>query len=141
MICVHNSARSQMAEEYLKAMGGDLFEVESAGIDPGKINNTVASLLLADGIDISNKQTRSVYDLHAAGRRFDYVIAVCDPEAQERCPIFPAERKRFHWPFADPSKVQGTAEEKIAHIRPIRDAIKERVRLFVEDYRRSGIVE
>ncbi|MFW5842936.1 MAG: arsenate reductase ArsC [Spirochaetota bacterium] len=133
-ICIHNSARSQMTEEYLRqACGGPDLEVESAGIEPGNLNPVVVELLKEDGIDITGKATRSVYDLHEAGKSFDYVIAVCDPEAAERCPLFPAEKKRLHWPFPDPSKAEGTMEERIAYVRPIRDQIKQKVANFCRD--------
>ncbi|WP_455382845.1 arsenate reductase ArsC [Salinispira pacifica] len=140
-ICIHNSARSQMAEEYIRKLGGDLFDVESAGIEPGEINPLVARLLLEEDIDITAKMTRSVFDLHRQGRSFDYVIAVCDPEAQERCPIFPAEKRRLHWPFPDPSRASGSEEERLARIREIRDQIRARVSEFVEVYRLTGRVE
>ncbi|MDA3949666.1 MAG: arsenate reductase ArsC [Spirochaeta sp.] len=132
-ICIHNSARSQMTEEFIRACAGDAVEVQSAGIEPGSINQVVAELLLEDGIDIRAKETRSVYDLHQAGAAFDYVIAVCDPEAAEKCPIFPAERKRLHWPFPDPSAATGSLEEKFATIRPIRDQIRATVKAFVTE--------
>ena len=135
-ICIHNSARSQMTEEYLRqaaSAAGVEIEVESAGIEPGKLNPTVVELLKEDGIDITGKDTRSVFDLHKAGKSFDYVIAVCDPEAAERCPIFPAEKKRLHWPFPDPSKAQGSMEEKLAYIRPIRDQIRAKAEKFCRD--------
>ena len=132
-ICIHNSARSQMTEEYIRLLCGDKVEVESAGIEPGTINPVVAELLKEDGVDISTKKTRSVFDLHAAGKSFDYVIAVCDPEAAERCPIFPAEKKRLHWPFPDPSRATGSLREKLDFIRPIRDQIKAQVREFCEE--------
>lgn len=140
-ICVHNSARSQMVEEYLRAWGGDLFEVESAGLEPGALNPIVVDLLREEGIDIAGKRTRSVFDLHREGRSYDYVIAVCDPEAKERCPIFPAEKARLHWPFPDPSLASGTRDEKLAFIRPIREAIKEQVRSFIDSYRRTETIE
>jgi arsenate reductase (thioredoxin) len=130
-ICIHNSARSQMTEELLRKHGGDILKVESAGLEPGTVNPVVAELLKEDGIDISGKKTQSVYDLHEAGRSFDYVIAVCDPEAAERCPIFPAEKERLHWPFPDPSKATGAMDEKLRQVRPIRDAIREKVLEFV----------
>lgn len=132
-LCIHNSARSQMAEEYLRLECGDQIEVTSAGIEPGTLNPAVVELLKEDGIDISGKATQSALALHAAGRRFDYVIAVCDREAAERCPIFPAEKKRLHWPFPDPSKATGTLEERVAAIRPIRDQIRATVRQFAKD--------
>ena len=123
-ICIHNSARSQMTEEFIRLECGDSVEVESAGIEPGTLNPVVIELLAEDGVDIRGKSTKSVYDLHAAGRSFDYVIAVCDPEAAERCPTFPAEKERLHWPFPDPSLATGSMEEKLAYVRPIRDQIR-----------------
>jgi len=139
-ICIHNSARSQMAEEYLRLYADDLFDVQSAGIEPGSINPIVTRLLLEDGIDITGKETRSVFDLHREGESFDYVIAVCDPEAQELCPIFPAERKRLHWPFPDPSRAQGTEAEKADFVRSIRDRIRSKVAEFVAAYRLTGTI-
>ena len=126
-ICIHNSARSQMTEEYIRLTCGDTVEVESAGIEPGELNPTVVELLKEDGIDITGKSTQSAFDLHKNGKTFDYVIAVCDPEAAERCPIFRAEKKRLHWPFPDPSKATGTLEERLAYTRPIRDQIRVKV--------------
>ncbi|SIQ40970.1 arsenate reductase [Alkalispirochaeta americana] len=131
-ICIHNSARSQMTEEFIRQAAGDSLEVVSAGIEPGTLNPVVVELLKEDGIDITGKSTRSVFDLHTAGERFDYVIAVCDKEAAERCPIFPAEKERLHWPFPDPSKATGTMEEKLAFVRPIRDQIRAKSKDFVE---------
>lgn len=122
-----------MTEEYLRLAAGDRVEVASAGIEPGRLNPVVVELLREDGVDIADKATQSVFDLHARGSRFDYVIAVCDAEAAEACPVFPAEKKRFHWPFPDPSKATGTMEEKLAYIRPIRDQIKAKVAEFVSE--------
>lgn len=138
-ICIHNSARSQMTEEYLRQLGSEVLEVESAGIEPGTLNPTVIELLKEDGIDITGKETRSVHDLHESGASFDYVIAVCDPEAAERCPVFPAEKKRLHWPFPDPSKAEGTMEEKKNAVRPIRDQIKAQARQFIDSIRTGSL--
>jgi len=137
VICIHNSSRSQMTEEYLRRYAGDILEVESAGLEPGTLNPVVVDLLKEDGIDISGKPTKSLFDLHRAGRHFEYIFAVCDPEAKERCPIFPAEKKRIHWPFPDPSKATGTFEEKLAMVRPIREDIKKGVQEWVAEYRQS----
>ncbi len=131
-ICIHNSARSQMTEEFIRKAAGDRIEVVSAGIEPGTLNPTVVELLKEDGIDITGKSTRSVFDLHTSGERFDYVVAVCDKEAAERCPIFPAEKERLHWPFPDPSKATGSMEEKLEYIRPIRDEIKQKAEELVK---------
>ena len=88
-ICVHNTARSQMAEEYLRKLASDRFEVESAGLEPGTINPLVVEVLKEEGIDITGKKTNSVFEFYKEGRRYHYVITVCSKEASERCPIFP----------------------------------------------------
>ena len=122
-----------MTEEFIRQEAGDRLDVMSAGIEPGTLNPTVVELLKEDGIDIEGKPTRSVFDLHKAGERFDYVIAVCDREAAERCPIFPAEKERLHWPFPDPSRATGSPGERLAYVRPIRDEIRQKSREFVRE--------
>jgi arsenate reductase (thioredoxin) len=133
-LCVHNSARSQIAEAYCALFGGEGFQVESAGLEPGRLNGYVVRALAEDGIDISHKVTKSVFDLAKAGRSFDYVVTVCSKEAAERCPIFPGKAAvRLHWPFDDPSTFVGTDGEIMARVRAVRDAIKARVREFVDE--------
>lgn len=132
-ICIHNSARSQIGEAYLKELGGERFEVESAGIEPGSLNPHVVKALQEDGIDIRNKRTKSVFDLAKRGRVFDYVIAVCSKEAAERCPIFPGKGVRLHWPFPDPSTFTGSDDEIMAQVREVRDSIKARVQVFLHE--------
>lgn len=134
-ICVHNSARSQMAEEYLKLAASDLFDVESAGIEPGTLNPYVVKVLAEDGIDIAGKQTQSVFDLYTSGRTYTYVITVCSREAEERCPVFPGPVRRLSWPFPDPSRFTGTDDEILAQVRGVRDTVKAAVTDFVETYR------
>jgi len=106
-LCVHNSARSQMAEAFLRQFGGGRFEVESAGLEPGTLNPFVVRAMAEVGIDISRNATKSVFDLHAAGKTYDAVVTVCSKEAAERCPIFPGRAERQHWPFDDPSTFAG----------------------------------
>ena len=132
-LCVHNSARSQMAEAYLKLFAHIGLEVSSAGLEPGKLNPFVVRALREDGIDISGKETRSVFDLHKAGESFDYVVTVCSPEAAERCPVFPGGGKKLHWPFADPSTFKGTDEQVMEQVREVRDGIRDRVRQFADE--------
>ncbi len=129
-VCTHNSARSQMAEAYLKKFGGNRFEVESAGIEPGKLNPYVVRALAEEGIDIAGKQTQSAFDLLRKGRFYNFVIAVCSKEAAERCPIFPGYARRLIWSYPDPSTFAGSDEEIMAQVREVRDAIKDRVRQF-----------
>src|SRR5690242_14016210 len=102
-VCVHNSARSQMAEAYLRAMAGERFEVRSAGFEPAEINPYAVRAMAEDGIDISQQGVTDVFDLYRQGVTFSYVITVCDQRAAERCPVFPGFAKRLHWSFADPS--------------------------------------
>ena len=129
-LCVHNSARSQMAEAYLKAFGGAQLQVESAGLEPGSLNPYVVRALQEEGIDISSRKTQSVFDLYNAGRRYDYVITVCSKDAADRCPIFPGIAERLHWPFPDPSTFRGTDDQIMERVREVREAIREKVREF-----------
>jgi arsenate reductase len=132
-ICTHNAARSQMGEAYLRTLGGVRFEVESAGIEPGRLNPWVVRALAEDGIDISGKTPQDVFTLYKAGRRYTHVITVCSKEAAEKCPIFPGGGARLHWPFDDPATFRGTDEEIMARVREVRDAIKARVAAFVAE--------
>jgi len=133
-LCVHNSARSQMGEAYLKALGGERFAAESAGLEPGTLNPFVVRAMAEDGIDISANATKSVFDLAAAGRRFDHVITVCSKEAAEHCPIFPGRAEKRHWPFPDPSGFAGSDEERMARTREVRELIKAAVAEFVSSH-------
>jgi arsenate reductase len=130
-VCTHNSARSQMAEAYLRKLGGGMFEPESAGLEPGKLNPWVVRALAEDGIDISGKKTQGVADLVRQKRSFDYVITVCSKEAAERCPVFPGPGRRLAWEYPDPSEFSGSDAEIMARVREVRGAIRERVRTFV----------
>ncbi len=130
-VCTHNSARSQMAEAYLRKLGGGAFEVESAGLEPGKLNPFVVRALLEDGIDISGKQTNDVFEFFKQGRFYNYVVTVCSKEAAERCPIFPGRAMRLQWSFPDPSTFSGTDEEIMSQVRKVRDAIRKEIAGFV----------
>ncbi|HLX13283.1 MAG TPA: arsenate reductase ArsC [Bacteroidota bacterium] len=132
-VCIHNSARSQMAEAFLKFHGRDGYEVESAGIEPGSLNPLVVEAMNEVGIDISANRTKDVGDFLKQGKWFNYVITVCDETAAERCPVFPGAVKRLHWGFPDPSALKGTREETLAQIRKIRDAINSAVQKFVKE--------
>ena len=126
-VCVHNSARSQMAEAFLNELCGEEFEAESAGLEPGRLNPVVVQAMREAGIDISGKPTKSVFDMVKSGKTFSYVISVCDGASAERCPIFPGVSKRIHWSFPDPSSLTGSPEEKLAQTRAVRDDIRERI--------------
>ncbi len=130
-VCVHNSARSQMAEAFLKKYGGEQFEVESAGIEPGKLNPLVVKAMQENGIDISGNRTKDVLDFLRQGKLFNFVITVCDAASGERCPIFPGVSQRLQWSFDDPSSFTGTEDEKLARTRIVRDEIKSKILEFL----------
>jgi arsenate reductase len=127
-VCIHNSARSQMAETWLNFLYGDRFEAKSAGLEPGTLNPLVVAAMDEVGIDISRNRTKSAYDLFKNGELFSWVITVCDETAAERCPVFPSMVNRLHWSFPDPALLTGTWEEKMAAIRKIRGDIKKMVK-------------
>ncbi len=132
-LCIHNSARSQMAEAYLKQLGGDKFHVESAGLEKGTLNPLAVEVMKEEGIDISQNETNAVFDFFKEGRLYNYVITVCDKEASDRCPIFPGLNKKINWNFTDPSSLTGTHEEKLAVTREVRNKIKEAVKGFIQE--------
>ena len=127
-VCVHNSARSQMAEALLNQMCGEVFEAESAGLEPGTLNPLAVEVLREIGIDIVGKETRAVSDV--IGERFDYVITVCDESSAEQCPLFPGGTTRLHWSLPDPSKFQGSWEEQLKQTRKVRDEIESKIEEF-----------
>lgn len=131
-VCIHNSGRSQMAEALLRHLGGGRFEAESAGLEPGNLNALVVEVLKEVGIDISAAKTKSVFDLHAQGRRYHYLVTVCDESKAERCPVFPGQLgNRLHWGFEDPASFEGTREERLAKTRVVRDQIKAKIEEFL----------
>ena len=87
-ICVHNGGSSQMCEAFLKHYAGDRFDAQSAGLDPGELNPLAVEVMAEIGIDISQNKTKSVFDVWKSGEAFQYVVAVCDAESAEKCPIF-----------------------------------------------------
>ena len=137
-VCVHNSARSQMAEELLRKIAGDRFDVESAGLEPGTLNPYAVAALREEGIDISGKETVSAFELLKQGRYYTYVITVCDETSAETCPIFPGCRERFHWSFPDPSKFTGTDEEIMTWVREVRDQIRDKIAEWVTAVKREN---
>jgi arsenate reductase (thioredoxin) len=137
-VCIHNSARSQMAEAFLNKFGEGKFEAESAGIEPGKLNPIVVEVMKEEGIDISGNRTKDVFEFYQAGKKYNYVVTVCDPEAAEKCPIFPGVVERLHWGFKDPSQIQGSHEEKLDGTRKIKNQIKEQVINWINELKEKG---
>ena len=113
-ICVHNSARSQMAAALLNKRCGEFFEAQSAGLEPGTLNPLAVEVLLGMEIDISKNKTQAVFDVFKSGQLFACVVTVCSEAEASGCPIFPGPTRRLHWPFPDPSTVQGTRAHALA---------------------------
>ncbi len=126
-VCIHNSARSQMAETFLNQLGGGRFAAESAGLEPGQLNPVVVEAMREVGLDLSGNATKSVASMLTRQPGFDCVVTVCDEASAERCPMFPGGGQRLHWPFPDPSSFTGTPEERLAGTRAVRDAIRQKV--------------
>lgn len=126
-VCSHNSARSQMAETFANLLGKGEVAAESAGLEPGSLNQYVVEVMKEKNIDITENKTKSVFELFKQGRLYNYVITVCDESVAEQCPTFPGILERIHWSFADPSTVEGSYNEKLNQIREIRDQIYDRV--------------
>ena len=123
-LCTHNSARSQMAEGLLRDMAGDRFEVMSAGTEATHIRPLAIRAMGDLGVDLSGQESKTL-DRYLR-ESFDYVITVCD-DANEACPFFPGAASRLHWSFEDPSKAEGSEEERLEVFRSVRDRIRDRV--------------
>jgi arsenate reductase (thioredoxin) len=134
-ICVHNSARSQMAAALLNKRCGNYFEAESAGLEPGTLNPLAVQVLREMDLDISKNKTQAVFDVFKSGQLFAYVITVCDESEAAGCPIFPGVTTRLHWSFPDPSKFTGTPDETLEQTRRVRDEIDNQVRNFCAEHR------
>ena len=129
-VCIHNSARSQMAEGLFRHEGGDRYEVFSAGTRPSSVRPEAIAVLAEIGIDISGHRSKSVDEF--VGQSLDLVITVCD-NAKEACPVVPGRTARLHWPFEDPAHVEGTEEQRKAAFRKVRDQIRQRILTFLDD--------
>jgi len=117
-----------MAEGWLNRLGAGRFEASSAGTEPSVLHPLTVQVMAEAGIDISGQRAKGLDAF--VEEPFDYVITVCD-DANEACPIFPNARHRLHWSFPDPSRAQGTPEERLAVFRQVRDGIRLRVEQFV----------
>jgi arsenate reductase len=127
-VCTHNSARSIMGEALLRAKGGDAYIAESAGTEPAEVRPLTLRVLAEAGIPTDDLRSKSVQEL--MGRRFDYIITVCD-SARRNCPVFPGEGDRFHWGYPDPSAATGTEAERLAAFRRVLTAMSQRIDLFL----------
>jgi len=119
-ICTHNSARSQIAEGYMKEKYGDRYEVFSGGTEPGRVHPMAIAVMKEIGIDISGNRSKLI-DEHY-GKGIETVVTVCD-SAQKACPFFPGAKEEIHQGFPDPSAFTGSDEEVLAGFRQVRDEI------------------
>ncbi len=127
-VCTHNSARSQMAEGWLRHLGGARFEAHSAGSEATLVRPLAIRAMAEAGVDISRQRSKSL-DVYR-GRSFDYVVTVCD-EAAEACPVVPGGGVRVQWSLPDPSQATGTEEERLRVFREVRDHLRRLVADFV----------
>jgi arsenate reductase len=139
-ICIHNSARSQMAEAFLNRLGKGKFVAESAGLEAGKLNPIAVKAMAELDYDISKNPTKSVFDFFQQGKRYEIVVKVCDALNGQRCPIFPSTKVSLNWDLTDPSSLPGTPEEKLKAIRPIRDLIQIKVEALIKDYEKMKLI-
>ncbi|HEY6581859.1 MAG TPA: arsenate reductase ArsC [Rubrobacter sp.] len=123
-LCAHNSARSQMAEGLLRHLAGDCFEAMSAGTEATHVRPLAIRAMKEISVDISGQESK-ILDRYLR-EPFDHVITVCDG-ANEACPSFPGASSRLHWSFEDPSRAQGSEEERLAVFRSVRDRIRKRI--------------
>ncbi|MEO0156184.1 MAG: arsenate reductase ArsC [candidate division WOR-3 bacterium] len=135
-LCYHNSARSQMAEGLLRELGGDKFDVYSAGIEPTKVHPLAIKVMQEIGIDISNQKSKSAVDF--LSEHFGYIITVCD-DAKEKCPVFPGIAMRLHWPFEDPALASGSEEKKLLVFRKVRDQIREKIINWLNELKKEEL--
>lgn len=131
-LCTGNSARSQMAEAFLRAHAGDRFEPYSAGLEPQGINPYTVRVMEEIGFDLSDQRAKHVEE-YMGKAHFGYLITVC-AQAEERCPkVFPGVGQRLHWEFEDPAAFEGTDQEKLEKFRQIRDQIAQRINEWLDE--------
>ena len=123
-LCTHNSARSRMAEGLLRHLAGDRFKVMSAGTEATSVGPEAIKAMAELGVDISGQESKTLE--RYLGEPFDYVVTVCD-DANEACPVFPGAEHRLHWSFQDPSRAEGSEEERLEVFRKVREEIQARI--------------
>src|SRR5215212_11220804 len=128
ILCTGNSARSQMAEDLLRTLAGDHFEVFSAGSKPSIVNPLAIAVMNERGSDIHAQRSKHLNEY--LEQPFDYVITVCD-NAAETCPLFPGPARRIHWSFPDPAAVTGSEAERLASFRQVRDDIETQLKTWL----------
>lgn len=130
-LCTGNSARSQMAEAFLRLVAGERFEVHSAGLEPSVVNPHTIRVMEEIGVDMSAHRSKSLED-YLGKVHFAYLITVCS-RAEEKCPLFPGMGVRLHWPFDDPATETGSDEDKLAKFRQVREEIRVKIMAWVAE--------
>lgn len=131
-LCTGNSARSQMAEAFLRRYGGERYEPHSAGLEPKGLNPLTVRVMSEVGIDVSGQASKGV-EIYLGKMLFQYLITVCD-DADKNCPtVWPGVNKRMHWSFQDPAAVEGTEEERLAKFREVRDLIEKKIKEWLAE--------
>ncbi len=125
-LCTGNSARSQMAEAFLRKYGSDRYEAYSAGLEPSILNPLTIQVMEEAGIDMNGHYSKPL-SLYLGKMHFSYLITVCS-RADEKCPIFPGMGQRLHWPFDDPAMAMGTPAERLTVFRRVRDEIESKIK-------------
>ena len=134
-LCTGNSCRSQMAEAWLRILGGNHFDVISAGLEPHGVNLYTITVMEEAGVDISRHRSKHIEE-YIGKVEFKYLITVCG-NADERCPVFPGMGIRQHWPFEDPAAFTGPEEEKLALFRQVRDQIKVKIQTWLVELQQN----
>src|SRR5579859_5720933 len=137
-LCTHNSARSQMAEGWLRSRYGDRFEVHSAGTEATQVRPLAIRAMAEAGIDISNQVSKTLE--RYLGQPWEYVVTVCD-QVNQACPIFLGGRHRLHWSLPDPSQATGSEEQQLAVYRQVRDDLRTRIDDFAAQASRPDLRE
>lgn len=131
-LCTGNSARSQMAEAFVRKYADDRFEAHSAGLEPKGLNPFTVKVMNEVGIDISGQTSKGV-DTYLGKMLFQYLVTVCD-DADKNCPtVWPGVNTRMHWSFQDPAAVEGSDEEKLAKFREVRGLIEARIKSWLAE--------
>lgn len=131
-LCTGNSARSQMAEAFIRKYADDRFEAYSAGLEPKGLNPLTVKVMEEVGIDLSGQTSKSV-EVYLGKTLFQYLVTVCD-DADKNCPtVWPGVSTRLHWSFQDPAAVEGTEAEKLAKFREVRDLIEQKIQSWLAE--------
>ena len=126
-LCTGNSARSQMAEAFIRKYADDRFEAHSAGLEPKGLNPLTVRVMDEIGIDVSRQMSKGV-NTYLGKMLFQYMVTVCD-DADRNCPtVWPGVQNRMHWSFQDPAAVEGSEDEKLAKFREVRDLIEKKIK-------------